>query len=91
MSGAAYRGMSDSEIREILCEEPWQIAEAQSSAFAHTACDDASDEDEHDPFVCTMVYDGVPCGGKVDWRLYDGYRCHRCDQPYNEDGTVYRA
>ena len=72
-----------------LGESKWDIAETQSSAFAHTACDD--DDDEHEPFTCTMFYDDVPCCGQVEWRQYDGYRCQSCDQPYNEDGTVWQA
>ena len=80
-------------VREAddLGESKWDIAEAQSSAFAHTACED--DEDEHPTFYCRI------CGGRVVWQLGDGpkvtdggYRCTgECGSPYNEDGTLYEG
>ena len=44
---------------------------------------DADEEDAHPPIACAV------CGGKCEWRLYDGYRCRACDTPHNEDGRIY--
>ena len=69
-----------------LGESKWDIAETQSSAFAHTLMDAALREtDEHDPITCKV------CGGTCLWVYGDGYRCRTCDTPHNEDGTVYQA
>ena len=46
---------------------------------------DADELDAHPPITCAV------CGGKCEWRLYDGYRCRACDTPHNEDGTVYEV
>ena len=82
-----------------LGESKWDIAETQSSAFAHALFQHHAHHDiDHPPFPCTQVYSGVPCRGTVVWWEGDGldigaggYRCKSCDEPYNEDGTVYRA
>jgi len=41
-----------------------------------------ADDHEREGWTCT-------CGGEVVWVDGDGYRCEECDQPYNDDGTIY--